>query len=401
MLPLNQAFNILDQIILARSLRLPSEEIQVINGLNRVLAATQFSRLTLPPFDKSAMDGYAIIASDYAEQKIEYTLLETIAAGEVARQKLQPGTTIKIMTGAPVPQGASVIVPIENTEIKNNKIIILNWPRGSNICPFGEDIKSGDEILSKGKFLDPVAIANLIACGITTVPVHSKLQAVIISTGEEIVNDFANITPGKIMDSNGPMLQTLCYKHGIDVVANLKVGDDYAATVAVLKQYLTTTDIILLSGGVSAGDFDFVTKALSDAGLTMHFNRVAIKPGKPTTFASNDKTALVFALPGNPVAVYLTFHLFVLRTMKLLFGVKPVDQESYITLPLAQDFKHKETERVVYVPCRLDLNGTLLPLKSHGSAHLAILLQSSGFFVVPKDISELKQGEKATFFNIS
>lgn len=411
MLTLSSAFTILDRV--AVSLQFEQEKICVRDGLARVLAAAQYSRLDLPPFNKSAMDGYAITAKDRDSKTSEYRLLEIVAAGEMVQRELLPGTVIKIMTGAPVPPGTAVVVPIEMTEEVNGKVKILTWPNTANICQQGEDVKSSDLILSAGSILTPVAIANLVACGITQVEVYRRPRIAIISTGNEIVDEITALSPGKIMDSNGPMLCALCQKHGLEIVANWHVADDYKLTVQTLQNALAKADIVLLSGGVSVGDFDFVAKAISEVGLTIHFDSVAIKPGKPITFASFGdskkikENKLVFGLPGNPVSAYITFYLFVLRgiirsqtlttTTVLPLSLSGSDP----LLPLAQDFKRSKAGRVEYVPCRVSNDGLLLPIKFNGSAHLAALLQCDGFFVVPEEVLHIPARTKALFFAVN
>jgi|GEM_PF-2262446 len=418
MITSSQAFTIIDRVCSNASARFQTElaqskKIDINDCLNCILAETQFSQLNLPSFDKSSMDGYAILASDRRAGISKYQLIETVAAGNSAKKTLQPGTTIKIMTGAPTPLGTGIIVPIEMTKSINdndgghNEIEVIAWPHSNNIYLCGEDVKRDSKILERGTILSPAAIANLVACGITSVPIYRKLRIAIITTGDEIVDDVAAITDAKIMNSNGPMLTSLCSKYGFKITINSKIPDDYDATVNGINKALDLADIILLSGGVSTGDFDFVTKALLAANLKIHFNRVAIKPGKPVTFASNidingDTTKLIFGLPGNPVAAYLTFHLLVLRAIsKILNAIGPELLPKFNnTLPLAQDFKRsslQQVERTEYIPCYITPDGTLMPLKYHGSAHLAVLLECNGFFIVASGITTITAGDKVPF----
>lgn len=495
LLSLAEAIAILDNIVTAISPP-PHEQINVRDSLNRTLAVTQLSRLDLPPFNKSAMDGYAIayltndLINDNNSKKIisdeknpiipasfshednrnnVYNLIETVAAGTKPTQKLHANSnkTIKVMTGAPVPTGTTVVVPIEMaTEYEDGRVIINELPHSSNICQQGEDMRCNDIALTRGALIDPIAIANLIACGITSISVHRKLRVAIVTTGNEIVDDIDAITfdstdadiqnknrqrentahinkntvvnenivtdinidknnSAKIMNSNGPMLHALCRKYGLDVITNINVPDNYTATITALQKVLEQADIVLISGGVSTGDFDFVTAALATLKLQVHFSRVAIKPGKPITFASTQKNTmsksenisskLVFGLPGNPVAVYLTFHLFALRAIQIILGNNSVINSSitdkntnkqhmsyHYQLPLSQPFKRSATAatRTEYIPCRILHDGTLLPIKSHGSAHLAALLHCDGFGVIPAHITNIAAGDKINFFAI-
>jgi len=371
------------------STALSTERIGVQEGLNRVVAVPQRSNLDLPPFNKSAMDGYAILADD-AHQ--EYCLLETVAAGSVSQQKLRSGAVIKIMTGAPVPDNAAKVIPVELAKEHNGKVSFVAQDNARHICMQGEDVRCGDIIMPSSTLLGSVEIANLISCGIKQIEVYRKPKIAIISTGNEIVDDMEKLIPGKIMNSNGPMLKTLCDQFNYEVVLYQTVVDDLDDTIKVLDAALRAADIIIFSGGVSVGDFDYVTKAIEHAGLKTYFNRVAIKPGKPTTFAAGENK-LIFGLPGNPVAVYLTFHLFVRRAINLMNKSKV--NLNYVSLPLQTDFVRRKTERTEFVPCKLNANMEIQPIEYHGSAHLSALLQADGFFVVPKGIKQINVQENA------
>lgn len=358
------------------------------------------------------MDGYATASTN---SNNTYQLLATVAAGaapSVETLHQHARTTIKVMTGAPVPQGATVVVPVEMTSEQNGVVTIHALPKTSNICQRGEDMRCGDLVLERGTPIDPIAIANLAACGITSVPVQRRLRVAIIATGDEIADDFSELGYGengnksssdsKIMNSNSPMLHALCIKYELEVAANLKVADDYDLTVQTLQKALHEhhADIVLLSGGVSAGDFDYVTQTLAAVGAKIHFNRVAIKPGKPITFASTAEHKLIFGLPGNPVSVYLTFYLFVLRAVRTILGMNKITKIEYYQFPLANSFQRAApAKRIEYIPCRLLADGTLQLLKSHGSAHLAALLSCDGFCVISEHITTIARGDTVSFFH--
>ena len=373
----------------------PEETLEVNNAFGRVIAKDQISLLDLPSFDKAMMDGYAILGGD---ERAEYQLLEVVAAGQIAKENLVSGTAIKIMTGAKIPSGTEKIIPIENTEEISGRVKILSSHKSNNIARRGEDVRVGNIILKKGRRLNAEGIANLVASGITKIKVFKKPKIIIISTGDELVSNFADLKDGKIMDSNYPMLVALCKQYGLEVEKNILVKDDSTILTKILREKTNTADLIILSAGVSAGDFDFVAKALSDADFKIHFNRVAIKPGKPTTFATKNNQ-LVFALPGNPVAVFLTFHLFILHALNKFFKSVAFTPKQF-SMPLGCDFKRKSTDRMEYVPCTIQENGTLLPVKFHGSAHLAALLACDGFFVINKSVEEIKCGEQVKFIRI-
>lgn len=390
MITLDKAYQLINFVL--GKMRLPTEKISVHDALNRIVTEDQLSLLDLPPFHKSAMDGYSIIAKDKHDK---YKLIETVAAGEIPKKKLTAGTAIKVMTGSPVPQAARQVIPVENTSCIGNMVYVNKYDKKRHICNRGEDVGCGNKIVPASAKLNPLAIANLIACGISAVNVYQRPHVAIISTGNEIVDTIEQITPGKIMNSNGPMLKALCDKFNYKVTGYYTVPDGIGRTVAILKSALSNADIVILSGGVSMGDFDYVKNAIKKLEFKLHFDKVAIKPGKPTVFASNQKQQLVFALPGNPVSAYLTFYLFVVRAIDLMSGkLQPIKN---ILLPLHKNFSRTGAKRLEFVPCYRLQNGSVAAIEFHGSAHLAALLKADGFFKVPIDVNEIRMGTMVEF----
>ncbi|MFH1615575.1 MAG: molybdopterin molybdotransferase MoeA [Planctomycetota bacterium] len=392
MILLSDALKIVEERLVG--ITLPVENIPVHQALGKTVVENQIARLDLPPFNKSAMDGYAVLASDERE---EYRIIETVPAGSTPGKQLTPGTATKVMTGAPVPQGTGKVIMLEQTCEKDGRIRVLSHSHTTNICCKGEDLRRGDIIIHAPAVLGPLEIANLVSAGITEVKVARRIQVSIISTGDELADSPEQLAMGKIMNSNSPMLNALCEKYGLQVISNSMVPDKLNKTVSALAEGLNSADIVILSGGVSVGDFDFVTEAMKQAGLQLHFNRLAVKPGKPMTFASSERK-IAFGLPGNPVAVYLMFHLFVLYAAKLMTGLKP--KVRYVMLPLARDFSCRQAERMAFLPCQLAQNGMLEPIEYHGTAHLRALLDSDGFFIVPKGVNNLPAGEKVSYLSI-
>jgi len=389
MITLSQAFAITDEVI-----GLPEMEVVTVNTVDALgccLASDQFSKLDLPGFNKSAMDGYAVLEGD---DRDKYQLLETVPAGSAPTMDLKPGTTVKVMTGAPVPVGTGKVIMVEKTAEVDGVVNINEPERNPNICLKGEDVKAGGIVLKAPVRLNSLAIANLISAGLTIVPVFRKLKVSILATGDEIVDDHADIGPGKIMNSNGPMLGCLCKSNGFELIENTIVADTKEATVNALQKAVSNCDIVIMSGGVSVGDFDFVADAMEQLQLDIHFTRVAVKPGKPITFAGKGWTA-VFGLPGNPVSVYLMFHLFVLRAARLMYGLDACDK--YLQLPVAHDIKRKDAKRLAFVPCKLNSDGTLSKIDYHGSAHLQALPCSDGFFIIPKGTGSIPSGRTVDF----
>jgi molybdopterin molybdotransferase len=257
MILLTEALEILEQELAGISL--PVETVPVRQALGGTVAEDQISSLDIPPFNKSAMDGYAVLDGD---QREEYRLLETVAAGAMPTMRLTPGTCTKVMTGAPVPHDAGRVIMVEHTNEANGIIRILSHNEARNICRKAEDVRSGDIILHAPTVLGPLEIANLIAVGITEVKVTKPIRIAILATGNEIVDSPAQLQPGKIMNSNGPILEGLCRKYLLDVTTNTIVEDNRNTTVSAIREALNNADIVVLSGGVSVGDYDFVTDAM-------------------------------------------------------------------------------------------------------------------------------------------
>jgi len=371
-----------------------TEILPVAQAGGRITAEDQLARLDLPPFNKAAMDGYAIPAG---EELARFDVVgPTAQAGCDPPAPLGSGQAVKVMTGAPVPEGAVKVIRVEDTREEDRVVTVLKADRDNNICRHGEDVRTGDVILPAGVRLGPIEIANLIACGITAVSVAERVRLAIVSTGDELVDSPERIAPGKIMNANGPMLAALGAKFAFDVVSVATAPDNLDDTVACLRDALAAADIVVLSGGVCVGDYDFVGDAMNVLSLHVHFIRVAVKPGRPLTFASAPGKA-VFGLPGNPVSAYLMFHLFVLRSAELISGM---DRTREIGIPLGRDHSRRKTERLEYVPCRLTEAGTVEPVTYHGSGHLLAMMQADGFFIMPRGVNAYNAGQIVTFMPV-
>ncbi|MEA1950390.1 MAG: molybdopterin molybdotransferase MoeA [Planctomycetota bacterium] len=368
------------------------EKLALRDAVGRTLAENQLSRLELPPFNKSAMDGYAILEGDSRDKYEVHP--QTIMAGDARQPALRPGLAVKVMTGAPVPEGAGRVIPVENATVANKCIQITRPSKPTHICQRGEDVRPGDVVVRAGTTLGAVEIANLIGCGITEVDVYRPVRLAVLSTGDEIVDEPGQLSHGKIMNTNGPMLIMLARRFSMDVVMEESIPDDLDATVEIISNAVERSDIVALSGGVSMGDYDFVGSALAKAGMKTHFNKVSIKPGRPLTFATAPGKT-IFGLPGNPVSVHVMFHLFVLRAVARMCGGRSPLRE--VELLLGAAFRRRKAERVEYVPACLADDGTVAAVDYHGSAHLTALTESDGFFVVPAGTSELAAGERVVF----
>lgn len=388
MISLEQALKIVGEC--AAQNELGQETIPVSKALGRRVAAAAISRMDLPPFDRSAVDGYAVLKSD---ERKEYRILGQTAAGEAAAA-LEPGLAVRVMTGAPVPPGTGRVVMLEHAEEVDGQVRFPAANGRSNVCRRAEDVSNGDVVLASGSCVRPAEMALLTACNVPTVSVASQPRLTVISTGNEICQASDGVCAGKIIDSNGPMLSSLARMHGFGPVRRRWVRDNPAAICSRIAQAAQTSDIIILSGGISAGDFDFVAEAMRQAGASIHFSRVRIRPGRPTTFGSIGK-ALVFALPGNPVAVWVTFHLFVVYAVAMMMRTDGSGRT--VRLPLGEDFKRRVTDRTDFVLARLQPDGSLAQVAYHGSAHIAAVVAADGWFAVDEGPARLSRGELVDF----
>ena len=392
MISFEEALATVDRVLGDR--RVETESVSVHEAHGRVLAEAPASRLDLPPFDKSAMDGYAVMADDVRDQ---YRVLEFIPAGKSPSVPLEVGAASKVMTGAPVPAGAGRVIMVEDTDGGDETVRVGKHSSRANICKKAEDVHVGQEILPRGTKLDSLGVANLIACGIADVCVRRRVRLAIITTGDEIVERVEDITPGKIMNSNGPLLRCLAKESHLEVAFQRIVPDDAEALDEAIIAAAGVADLILFSGGVSAGDLDLVPDCLKAAGFTIHFDRVAMKPGKPLTFATR-QDAVVFGLPGNPVSVFSSFYLFVRRAVATLSARTP--PRGFFLAPLGRALKQKRADRTAFLPAALDADGRVQPLDFHGSAHLLALSSADGFLQIPQGVREISEGHAVAFYPI-
>jgi molybdopterin molybdotransferase len=308
--------------IAARSKPLPGEAVLLGKALSRTLARDICARGNVPPFSKATMDGYAVRAVD-TSPGVELEVTEDLPAGRVSRSRLEPNQAARIMTGAPLPEGADAVVMVEETERAGARVKVLEAVRpGENVGQAGEDVRKGDLVLEKGIILGPAEIGMLAALGHATVWVTRPPRVAVISTGDEIVEPGGKAEPGQIRNSNGPALQAASLQAGA-AAAYLGIARDRRSSLERKIGKAKKADILVLSGGVSVGDYDLVKDELRDAGVRPVFWQVRIKPGKPVFFGTRGRL-LVFGLPGNPTSAMVTFHLFVRPAIDRMLGRKAV-----------------------------------------------------------------------------
>jgi len=376
------------EIIMNSVFTLEKESVELAHCLNRVLAEDIKSDIDMPPFNKSAMDGYACRREDFHEF---LTVIETIPAGYRPQKVVNKNECSKIMTGSIVPQGADCVVNVENTEITtDNKIRITDNNTPINICYQGEDIKRGEFVLSHGTLILPQHIAVLANAGISAVPVYRKPRISIITTGSELREPGGVPLPeGCIRNSNSYQLIGQVQRMFIEP-DYLGIADDTENSLNLLIQKaLSGSDVVLISGGVSMGDYDLVPAVLTANQVNILFDRVAMQPGKPLTFGIKDKTA-IFAFPGNPVSAFFLFEImakpFIYKLMGHDYNTK------MFPLIAGVDFKRKRGDRKTFIPIKIE-NGKVFPVEFHGSAHINSLCDAEGIISFPLGVLEIKKGE--------
>ena len=396
------------KLILEKVPTRPSELVPLEALTGRVLAEEISSDLDSPPHDKSMVDGYAVQRNDLAELPVTLDVLEEVTAGEVPRSALQPGQATRIMTGAPVPRGADAVVMVEQTSTSNDANGIesvtigeVQLPASGNIMPQGTSLRAGDVVLKPGRTIRPLEIGLLAEVGRHQVQVSEIPSVAVLSTGNELVDVDQSPQPGQIRNSNGPMLGALASRAGADVVS-LGIGRDRMEDLRQAISQGLQEDVLVLSGGVSAGVLDLVPQVLQELGVEQVFHKVAIKPGKPLWFgvATTGQT-LVFGLPGNPVSSMVCFELFVRPALQALSGGEPTGLEQ--TEATLHEAFHTRASRPTFFPSRLYLENNqtrVQPLPWKGSADQRTLTDANCLAYFPADQNQYDAGDTILVYRL-
>jgi molybdopterin molybdotransferase len=385
------------RLVLAEAEPLAPGSALVAEALGRVLAEHVASPHDLPPFDTSAMDGYAVVAGPGAELAIA----AEARAGRPTDRRLGPGEAILISTGAQIPDGADAVVPVERVTVRNGRVKVPATEAGANVRRAGEDVRGGERVLDLGTDLGPAELAVLASFGRERVLCGARPRVAVVVTGDELVPPGRPLGPGQIRDSNATALAAQAARAGARVELVEHVGDERDATVAVLARALASADVVCVSGGVSVGPHDHVKAALVDLRVEERFWGIALKPGKPTWFGVTDPGgdagahgALVFGLPGNPVSAMVTFHLLARPALRALAGGKPSDARARAVLdaPIGLSPAREQALR-----CRLraaDDGWHVEPTKAQGSHVLTSMLGAGALALVPPGEGTLAAGER-------
>ncbi len=304
-------------IVMSTGFRTGTETILYTDSLNRILAGDIASDMDLPPFNKSSVDGFACRKADLGNN---LEILETIAAGDWPSKSVGRNQCSRIMTGAPVPDGADCVIMVEETEMLPSGLIRFTSSfKKENIANKGEDVRKGELVLRAGKKIRPQDIAVMASVGHISVTVSKMPRVAVISSGSELVEP--DIIPGisQIRNSNSSQLMAQIARAGALGEYYGIAADDEAQTLSIVEKAISGNDMVLLTGGVSMGDFDFVPSVLERAGVKIHFTRIAVQPGKPTTFGLHARS-VIFGLPGNPVSSFIQFEVLVRPLLSKMMG---------------------------------------------------------------------------------
>ena len=374
--------------VLAAAQPLGAERVPLGDALGRVLAEEVAAGEDLPPFDASAMDGFAVPAGDPGILTID----GESRAGAPATGALAAGTACRISTGAVVPQGTFAVVPAERAEEAGGAVTVPATSEGANVRRAGEDVRAGEVVLTAGHVIGPAELAVLASLGAATVACARRPLVAVLATGDELVEPGAPLAPGQIRNSNAYGVAAQAERAGATVVERGRIPDEPDATAAALARALDAADVVCVTGGVSVGPHDHVKPALADLGVEERFWGVRLQPGKPTWFGSRGRT-LVFGLPGNPVSAMVTFHLFARPALRVLQGADPHPRRGTACLaePIERNPKRDQMIRV-----RVDENARVRmvrPTKAQQSHVLTSMLGAGALARIPAGEGTLAAGE--------
>src|SRR4051794_6624689 len=381
------------QAVVAALLRpVPEEEVPLAAAHGRVLARDVAATVALPGFDNSAMDGYAARWAEVAGTPVRLPVAEDIPAGRTAVSPLASGTVQRIMTGAPLPSGADVVVPVELTDGGTDVVEIRDAPpAGTHLRAAGEDIAEGAVALSAGSPLGAAQLGLAAAVGVTTLPVRRKPRVLVLSTGSELVAPGQPLLPGQIYESNSALLVAAVEEAGGEARRLHFVPDDVEQFLATVRAELQSADLLITSGGVSAGAYEVVKDAFHELG-TVEFGKVAMQPGGPQGAGTVDGVPVV-TLPGNPVSSFVSFEVFVRPALRRALGHASPERlrtTARLTAPLRSPAGRRQ-----FLRGRFD-SGEVSQVGGPGSHLVAHLARANCLVVVPEDVTELPAGAEVT-----
>ena len=390
MIPVKQALS----LILQQSRSFGTSTVSIDDATGRVLAEDIFADRDYPPFNRAAMDGFALRSIDFIEKGIRsYEIIDTLLAGNTSSLKPSEGQCLQIMTGAATPTEYDCIIRIEDCQVENTHVTFLvdHIKKGQNIAPQGEDVISGALIMAKNTRLHAPQVSALAVTGKSNVLVQQLPKIAVISTGDEVMPLDATIQAHQIRDSNSYALASFLSQYQTTIQYRTLVADDTALLKKTIEEVIDF-DLIIFSGGVSMGEADFVPAVLADAGVEKIFHKVKLKPGKPLWFGKTPSGGVVFGLPGNPMSCQVCYKVFIEPFLRKCFGI---DAALTMQLPLLAD-KRKNAKLDHYFPCRIEGNG-IVPVEINGSGDITSTLYSQGLALHPAESGDLVKGDVVEF----
>jgi molybdopterin molybdotransferase len=390
----------LNQILLEVNAVAPTHE-TLDRSLGRVLAEDVLSDMDSPPFDKALMDGYAVVASDIRPGGTRLEVVEEVTAGVVPQRMVEAGEATRIMTGAPLPEGADAVIKVEETQHDDGDprevwILADSALPGQNLIRRGTNKRAGEIVVQAGTLLRAQELAALAEMGCHEVQVYPQPRVAVLATGDELVPIHSQPQPGQIRNSNETMLCAQIRQAGA-IAVPLGIARDERTELATRIDTGLEADVLLLSGGVSAGVLDLVPSELQRAGVEQVFHKVRVKPGKPLWFGvlrQGTRSKLVFGLPGNPVSSMVCFELFVRPALRRLMGIDPAEPQT-LTARLAHSHSHND-DRPTYFPASISLceGGLSVSLANwHGSSDLQSTVGANGMAAFPPEPVEYSSGD--------
>ncbi|NOY40397.1 MAG: molybdopterin molybdotransferase MoeA [Planctomycetes bacterium] len=386
--------------------QLPEARVLIGDSLGLRLAEPIISEIDSPSFDKSMLDGYAVAANDRSPTR---KVVEQVLAGEVPHHAVEPGTTINVMTGAPIPDGADAVVKHEDVTFDEDSTIRLpdsGVAAGVGVLLRGAAFHAGQKLLAAGHRLSPVDIALLAEVGKAEVSVSPRPRVAVLATGNELVQSGQSVGAGQICNSNGPMLKALV-ESTHSVAIDLGIGRDSPEELERLMQQGLEADILVVTGGVSVGVMDLVPKVFEQLGVEQVFHKICMRPGKPLWFGKYEQEGhrtLVFGLPGNPISTLVSFEIFVKPALRALSEgefLRPRPLQGVLSGPVSHRGK-----RPTYSPCQIDFGTrsegkpTVEPLSWSGSADLAAFTRANALAILPAGDYQLNSGQEIDFLSI-
>ncbi|MCY1723379.1 molybdopterin molybdotransferase MoeA [Prolixibacteraceae bacterium Z1-6] len=383
-------FNEIQKLIAQLPADFKTEEVALENAYNRILQKDVLADMDMPPFNKSAMDGYACHLEDIGN-KLE--VLEVLQAGMMPTKKVGKNQCSKIMTGAAVPAACDCVFKIEDSEnYGKNHVVCINPKTAKNICYQGEDYQTGDVLLKKGTLVNVSQIAVLAGAGYTKVKVSVMPKITVIATGSELVDPHKKPQPGQIRNSNASQLITQLRKMNVEVTEDKLVSDDYEKLTHVFIQALKDNDIVFFTGGASFGDFDFIPGILKKQEFNVFWETTGMKPGNPMSF-SQKNNKYCFGLSGNPVSSLIQFEFLAKPLIYKLLGANYTPLR--IKAKMGFDYFRKKADRFGVVPVIIGNEGDIEAIPFHGSAHINALTFANALLEVPLEETNINKGEMA------